>query len=342
VATIFLAHAAADRDRALALAAGLRSAGRTVFPEPPPVGDDGWWAGILAAVQDADIFLYATGQASVVVTALRDYAQAIGTPTLEVHLSGAGEATGVDFRRPTADAAFLLIGAMEALPPKPPVVRWQAAPESPFARVADLARDVRATTLTPGDQRALLDRLRFAPGDPAVRELAAALRLRPDLDAECARHLDEAFPGSKSGAFPGSGSGAFPGSGGGAFPGSNEEGSRPAGEQFRAPAGGLTPEDIRSIHFRKAPFGRRGYDEKSVDLFLDQVESDLRARRAGNPVVRVALTAVDVHEAAFKRQARGKRGYDEEEVDAFLDEIQRTIERLDQALAANGTTVTKG
>jgi DivIVA domain-containing protein len=37
----------------------------------------------------------------------------------------------------------------------------------------------------------------------------------------------------------------------------------------------LTPEDVRSIAFRKPPIGRRGYDEEEVDAFLDEVERTL-------------------------------------------------------------------
>jgi DivIVA domain-containing protein len=45
----------------------------------------------------------------------------------------------------------------------------------------------------------------------------------------------------------------------------------------------LTADDIHNIAFRKAPLGRRGYDEEQVDAFLDQVEAtitDLRAQLA--------------------------------------------------------------
>jgi DivIVA domain-containing protein len=115
-----------------------------------------------------------------------------------------------------------------------------------------------------------------------------------------------------------------------------------AGSAAWVPVGGLTPDDVRRIQFRKAPFGRRGYDEEQVDSFLDTVESDLRARHAGGPVVRVLLIAADVHDVSFMRPPFGKRGYYEEEVDAFLDEVELTVAALDQALAARGSTVSKG
>ncbi|MEV0271663.1 MAG: DivIVA domain-containing protein [Hamadaea sp.] len=37
----------------------------------------------------------------------------------------------------------------------------------------------------------------------------------------------------------------------------------------------LTPEDIRTVAFRKPALGRRGYDEEGVDAFLDAVEQTL-------------------------------------------------------------------
>lgn len=398
MATIFLAHAAADRDHARSLASGLRSAGFTLLADPAPAGDDGWWARLLAAVQDTDVLLYATSPglapASPVVAALRDYAVGIGIPTLEVHLSGAGDATGIDFRRPTADAAFLLVGAIAARPERPVVAGWQVSPESPFARLADLARDVQATTISPGDQRRLVDRLRTAAADPAARELATILRRRPDIDADRIADLGRAFPGDTRGvagepepsqiepgtnrAAPTAPGTAPPDTASTAWqapagpdtrstasqapagpdarstawqapadpaPGSTArqapDGPGPGSTAWQAPAGGLSPEDVHNIFFRKAPFGRRGYDEEQVDVFLDKAEEDLKARYAGGLVVQVRLVAADVHDISFMKPPRGKRGYNEEEVDAFLDEIQRTVAALDHALAEHGIAVVK-
>jgi DivIVA domain-containing protein len=411
VATLFLAYAVADRERALALATGLRSADHTVHTDPHPAGDAGWWAAVLSTIQEADALLYATppaastsagpalaaptsagstssgaagaggltsrwappgataaggsgtgvrftgeSAASIVVAREREYAEALGIPTLEIHLSGAGPATGVDFREPDADAAFRLIGAIASLPARPPMMGWQPAPESPFAGVADLVRDVQAPVLAPADQRTLADRLRTAAAaDPAARELAAILRRRTDLDAEAARRLDDAFaPGAAAEGRIDEGDRTFPATGGAdpqspvATGVSTQPGSRApraAGEQVAsskwAPPGSLTADDVRHIRFRKAPLGRRGYDEESVDKFLDQIESDLRSRHGGGRVIRVVLTAADVEAVAFLRPPFGRRGYDEEEVDSFLDEIQRNFTALDRDLTARGAEVAK-
>ncbi|WP_326551665.1 DivIVA domain-containing protein [Micromonospora sp. NBC_01813] len=55
----------------------------------------------------------------------------------------------------------------------------------------------------------------------------------------------------------------------------------------------LTSDDVRNVAFRKPALGRRGYDEREVDMFLDAVEStiaaltkeveELRARLDGSP-----------------------------------------------------------
>ncbi|MFI6075555.1 hypothetical protein ACIA5C_28740 [Actinoplanes sp. NPDC051343] len=125
-----------------------------------------------------------------VVVALRDYAVGIGIPKLEVHLSGEGEPTGIDFRSPTAEAASLLVGALYGRPVRPPDVCGQAPSESPFTRFADLAREVQAA----GDHRALVTRSRTAADDLAVRDLATPVSHRPDRDAACIRPPDATIP----------------------------------------------------------------------------------------------------------------------------------------------------
>jgi DivIVA domain-containing protein len=84
---------------------------------------------------------------------------------------------------------------------------------------------------------------------------------------------------------------------------------------------GLTAEDVRSATFDKPPWGKRGYEEKSVDDFLA-----LAARRLEG---RGHLSADDVRGIRFRKPRLGKRGYNEDEVDALLDELAATIENLD-------------
>jgi DivIVA domain-containing protein len=82
----------------------------------------------------------------------------------------------------------------------------------------------------------------------------------------------------------------------------------------------LTAEDVRSATFEKPPWGKRGYDEKSVDDFLQ-----LAARRLDG---RGHLTADDVRGIRFRKPPFGKRGYKEDDVDALLTQIAEAITSL--------------
>jgi DivIVA domain-containing protein len=83
---------------------------------------------------------------------------------------------------------------------------------------------------------------------------------------------------------------------------------------------GLTAEDVRSVTFEKPPWGKRGYDEKSVNDFLQ-----LAVRRLDG---RGHLTADDVRGIKFRKPPFGKRGYDKDDVDALLKQIAETIANL--------------
>ncbi|MDY6996692.1 MAG: DivIVA domain-containing protein [Actinomycetota bacterium] len=85
--------------------------------------------------------------------------------------------------------------------------------------------------------------------------------------------------------------------------------------------GGLRAEDLRNITFEKPPWGKRGYDEKSVNDFLA-----LAARRLDG---RGHLSADDVRSVRFNKPKLGKRGYDQEQVDTVIDEIATAIAQLD-------------
>ncbi|MGZ8802351.1 MAG: DivIVA domain-containing protein [Mycobacterium sp.] len=85
--------------------------------------------------------------------------------------------------------------------------------------------------------------------------------------------------------------------------------------------GGLTAEELRGMTFEKPPWGKRGYDEKSVNDFLA-----LAARRLDG---RGHLSAADVRAVRFNKPKIGKRGYNEEQVDTVLGEIATAIDHLD-------------
>lgn len=85
--------------------------------------------------------------------------------------------------------------------------------------------------------------------------------------------------------------------------------------------GGLTAGDVRGATFEKPPWGKRGYDEKSVNDFLA-----LAARRLDG---RGHLSAADVRGIRFQKPSIGKRGYNKDQVDALLDKIAAAIAQLD-------------
>ena len=84
----------------------------------------------------------------------------------------------------------------------------------------------------------------------------------------------------------------------------------------------MTAEDVRGITFDKPPWGKRGYDEKSVNDFLQ-----LAARRLEG---RGHLSSDDVRGVRFPKPSIGKRGFDEADVDAALDRVATAIANLDE------------
>jgi len=340
VGTLFLSYSAADRERVALLASGLGHAGHVVRMDRQLAGDHGWWAGVLAAIQEADAFLFAMSRSSLDSPACqrqRDYAAATGLPVLAVRLEtvtepGRAGDRQVDFVTADAADAFRVVGAVAALPARS-LAAWQPAPEPPFARLDGLARDVRAGGLGPAEQLRLVDRLRDAveQGDApgAARELAAIYRDRADLDAETVRRLDTVFPS------------------GARWP--QIETATAAGLPWTPapPVGTLTEAAVRDAAFRKPPANQRGYDERSVDEFLDLVEADLHTRRAAcatpdqrGPIT-VNMTPSDVRAVGFAKPAVGRRGYDEKDVDDFLDAVERSFLVLDAELNRRGRQVLK-
>ena len=75
----------------------------------------------------------------------------------------------------------------------------------------------------------------------------------------------------------------------------------------------MTPDEVHSVAFRKPPIGKRGYDERAVDVLLGRIEATLR----GTP----KITRQELQAVTFRKPPLGKRGYSEEEVDAFLRRV---------------------
>jgi DivIVA domain-containing protein len=85
---------------------------------------------------------------------------------------------------------------------------------------------------------------------------------------------------------------------------------------------GVTAEGVRGATFPKPAFGKRGYDDKSVDDVLA-----LAARRLDG---RGHLTADDVRALRFRKSALLSRGYDKDAVDRFMAQVIDAISDLDK------------
>lgn len=83
----------------------------------------------------------------------------------------------------------------------------------------------------------------------------------------------------------------------------------------------LTAEAVRNATFSKPPWGRRGYDPKSVKDFLA-----LTARRLEG---RGHLCAEDVRAIRFPKPPIGRRGVHDGEVDDYMVAVAAAIAALE-------------
>ena len=101
----------------------------------------------------------------------------------------------------------------------------------------------------------------------------------------------------------------------------------------------LTPSDVHNVAFRKPPVGKRGYDERDVDEFLDRVQSTLAdmtaaiaalRSRVGDAGAPVPLQATDTLDA-------GQRA-----VLAEFDLIKLRLTRIEAALKPEPSRISFG
>lgn len=95
----------------------------------------------------------------------------------------------------------------------------------------------------------------------------------------------------------------------------------------------LSPEDVRSIAFRKPPIGRRGYDEEEVDAFLDEVErtlAELYGKVSQLSTGTMPLMAPEEPQVPPDTTA------------AALTEIKATLARIEARLSASGGAAAGG
>jgi DivIVA domain-containing protein len=106
-------------------------------------------------------------------------------------------------------------------------------------------------------------------------------------------------------------------------------------------ANGLQPEDVKDVRFGTVRW-QVGYDTQEVDVFLDQVATDLRERltllerrQRGEDVLAemsgLRLTDESVSGRHFTA-TRLRQGYAKTEVDEFLERVARELAALDRLL----------
>jgi DivIVA domain-containing protein len=86
----------------------------------------------------------------------------------------------------------------------------------------------------------------------------------------------------------------------------------------------LTPNDVRSVAFKKPPLGKRGYDEEQVDSFLEEVE-------------RTIATLTDQLAAARAGGLPSSAGDPTQAVLAELDQIKTRLARIEAAVTSRPT-----
>jgi len=104
--------------------------------------------------------------------------------------------------------------------------------------------------------------------------------------------------------------------------------------------GALRPSEIRDVRFHATKF-RGGYDEETVDEFLDRIARDLESRwiavdagyerAATMPAPRIYLTAASVTGEKFP-VTKFRQGYRTEDVDELMQRVADAFTRLDAYL----------
>jgi len=91
----------------------------------------------------------------------------------------------------------------------------------------------------------------------------------------------------------------------------------------------LTPSNVRNVAFRKPPIGKRGYDERDVDEFLDRVVSTLTDMSAEIASLRAQL---GIAGGPAPVQSTDLSGDGHRAVLAELDLIKVRLMRIEDAL----------
>lgn len=99
----------------------------------------------------------------------------------------------------------------------------------------------------------------------------------------------------------------------------------------------LTSTQVTEARFPATEY-QDGYDIHSVDTYLDQITSTLRAweHGASDGEGKAILRSQDVHDVIFPiTTAVDEEGYSVEQIDDFLDEVVRTLQHYEARANAN-------
>jgi hypothetical protein len=206
--SVFLSYARVDAPAIEQLAMDLRALGCAPWFDSELAGGADWWRKILAKIREANVFVFATSNASLESPACLTefaYARAVHRRTVPV-LVGDGVSMQalppdlavlhqVDYRRHDKNALIALARCLLQLDPERPLpVPLPEEPKVPLSYLGELREEVDASSLTFDAQSALVLRIHdlFRTGKGSeVLDVALRFRRRRDLFSIVAENLDE-------------------------------------------------------------------------------------------------------------------------------------------------------
>lgn len=90
----------------------------------------------------------------------------------------------------------------------------------------------------------------------------------------------------------------------------------------------MRSDDVVRERFRATKF-EVGYDQREVDVFLDEVKASLERLEQGASIDETPVDAKAVEDVRFT-QTRYREGYSPKEVDEFLDRLQHVFMEHEQ------------
>ncbi len=206
---VFMSYNRADATVAETVAGDLRSLGYTVWYDREVSGGQTWWDAILHEIRECDLLLFIVTVRSLdseACMAEYRYASQLGKRVLPV-LSQEGvrvnllppelsEIQFVDYRKQDKQAAFVLVKALDGLPPARPLPSpLPVAPPVPVSYLGGLRLQIVGEgDLSLAQQSGLLVDIKQRLKDPESRQdaldLLRQLRRRKDLLASVAEEID--------------------------------------------------------------------------------------------------------------------------------------------------------